>query len=77
MPAAPVRLGGPVNPPSLTSLQERLNRFNRLAAEELVKGADCDEDLVAQLQARARQLIAPIDRQETGEGQCHAVCAVL
>ena len=54
----------------LEQLQEQLDLFNRLAAEELGKGTGRDKDLVAQLQMQAQNVVAQIAqiKQASGEG---------
>ncbi len=53
---------------TLNELQEQLDKFNRLAAEELSKGADCNETRVALFQKQAENLVAQIE-QASGEAQ--------
>ena len=50
----------------MNELQEQLNRFNRLAAEELGKGAGRDKELVAQYEKRVENLIAQIKLMPSG-----------
>ena len=54
---------------TLNELQEQLDKFNRLAAEELSKRADCNGGLVALYQKERDSLLAQIDRQTPGEVQ--------
>ena len=62
----------------MNQLQEQLDRFNSLAAEELGKGAGRDKDLVAQLQMQVQNVAAQIAqiKQTSGEVQLHesALC---
>ena len=48
-----------------------MHKYNSLAEEELDKGANRDQDLVAQLQTQAQNLRAEIDLQTSGEVQHH------
>ena len=57
--------GSPLS--TLNELQGQLDKFRKLAAEELSKGAGRDKDLVAQLQRERELLLAQIDRQTSGD----------
>ena len=74
--AAPVNMAGP-SPSALNAIQEQLNKLNRLAIEELCKGADHNEVLVAALQKARELLVAQVDMQTSCEFQYYEVCAVL
>ena len=50
--------------------QEVWQLFKRLAAEELGKGADCNENWVALVQKQAENLVAQ-STQESGEVELH------
>ncbi len=58
---------------TLIELQGQLDKFNRLAAEELSKGADCNETRVAQYEKWVENLIAQIKLMPSGEVQTRSV----
>ena len=70
LPAAPVNTAGP-SLSKLEQLQERLDLFHTLAAEEIGKGADCNHARVAMLQKERKLLQRDIDRHSSGEIQHH------
>ena len=57
----------------LIELQEQLDKFSRLATEELGKGTDCSETRVAQYKKRVENLIAQIKLMPSGELQTRTV----
>ena len=69
-PVAPVNMVGPSSS-TLNELQEQLDKFNKLAAQEFSKDGDCNEARVALLQREREILLAQIDRQTSGEIQHH------
>ena len=71
-PADPVNMAGPSSA-TITELQERLEKLNKLAFEELGKGARCDKGLVAVLQREREILGAQINKQASGEIQMRSV----
>ena len=69
-PAAPVNMAGPSSS-TFKELQEQLNELNKLAFQELRKGAGHDKDLVVRYERRVDSLVAQLDRQTAGEVQHH------
>ena len=69
-PAAPVNMAGPSSS-TLKELQEQLDKFCRLAAEELSKEKHCNDQKVVLYREQAKIAGAEIDRQTSGEVQHH------
>ena len=64
-PTAAVSMAGPSST-SLDELKEELDKFRRLAAEELSKGKHSDDHKAALYQEQAKITAAQIDRQTSG-----------
>ena len=74
LPAACVNMAGPSSS-TLDELQKQLNELNRLVIDELRKGTNRDEDLVAELRQERTSLVAQIAqiKQVSGEVQLNDV----